>query len=221
MADLVLFKPRRDVDAEQNLEEFVSHCRDRLTVFGSDLVFDEDSWNVTKWISLKGKSKSQLRAVFSSWKGGTDAASSSIPEPFRSFAKAYFRYQHALRPTKVIGFRLAALRALCAALEEHGTSAPSRADAGVFNRASQLIGAHFSGEAAYRVGGQLEMIAELMDDNRLGALPLMWHNPLKRPSSGTARIGVEFDARREEKLPSMHWTPSLERFEPPVIQSIW
>ncbi len=211
MADLVLFKPRRDVDAEANLEEFVLHCRDRITVFGSDLVFDEDSWNVTKWISLKGKGKSQLRAVFSSWTGGTDTTASPMPEPFRSFAKAYFRYQHALRPTKVIGFRLAALRALCAALEEHSSSAPSRAEAGVFNRASQLIAAHFAGEAAYRVGGQLEMIAELMDDNRLGALPLMWRNPLKRPSTGTARVGVEFDARREEKLPSAYALDSLAR----------
>jgi hypothetical protein len=211
MAELVLFKPRRDVDAEKNLEEFVWHCRERLTVFGSDLVFDEDSWNVTKWISLRGKGKSQLRAVFSSWAGGTETATSSIPEPFRSFAKAYFRYQHALRPTKVIGFRLAALRALCAALGERGTSAPFHADAGVFNRASQLIATHFAGEAAYRVGGQLEMIAELMDNNRLGALPLMWRNPLKRPSTGTARVGVEFDARREEKLPSAYALDSLAR----------
>jgi hypothetical protein len=207
---LVMFSPRREVDAELNMQKFISLCRDELTVFGADLAFDEDAWDVTDAILLKAKG-GRLRAVFSSWATVNEASPSPMAEPFLSFAKAYFRYQHSMRPTKVIGSRIAAMRALCAALEEHGTAVPTRVDVGTLNRASQLVAEGFSKDVAYRVGGQLEMLATFMDDNHLAALPLHWRNHLKRPSTDTGRVGKEFDARRDRMLPSAYALDSLAR----------
>jgi len=210
VSNLVLFKPLSEVDAERNMQEFVSLCRNELTVFGAELNFDENVWDVTDTIRHKA-SPCRLRAVFGTWETVTEVGSSPMPEPFQSFAKAYFRYQHSMRPTKSIHSRLAAMKALCASLMERGTSAPTLVDVGILNRASQLIGEGFSKGAAYRVGGQLEMLATFMDNNRLAALPLHWRNPLKRPSTDKGRVGKEFDEQRENMLPSAYALDSLAR----------
>ncbi len=40
MAELVLFQPKAELDAFENLREFIDSCRTELTVFGADLPFD-------------------------------------------------------------------------------------------------------------------------------------------------------------------------------------
>lgn len=210
MSDLVLFKPRREFDAQQNVVAFVTLCRDELTVFGADLPFDSMVWDLSRYIHLKGKDHA-VRAVFSSWETVKDASPQPMNEPFQSFAKAYFRYQHSLRPTKYIASRIAAVRALGAALSELGTSEPSAADSRSLNRAAQLVKAKFSNEVAYRVGQQLEVMASFIDDNRLAVVPLRWRNPLPRPAETIGRVGDDFDELREEKLPSPYELDSLAR----------
>lgn len=226
MADIVLFRPRRELGAQANLQAFIEFCRNRLTVFGEVLQFDLDMWDVTDFIPLKGKNGA-LRAVFSSWATANEPAPTSMPEPFLGFAKSYFRYKHGLQPTKSIGFRISALRALCAALEEHGTANPVAADAGVFNRASQLLAAHYSKISAYRVGRQLELVATFLDDNSLCAVPLQWKCTITRPPESGGRVGEVFDKLRNDKLPSALALDTLARAfvaatEPPdvVITSI-
>ena len=77
--------------------------------------------------------------MFSNWATARGPIQTMMAEPFCSFAKAYFRYQYGMRPTKSIATRLAALRALDAALTENGREGnPVDVDAGVLNRAAQL-----------------------------------------------------------------------------------
>lgn len=202
MADIILFTPRIDLNAQANLNAFVAVCRDKLTVFGADLPFDEDSWTVTNYINIKAK-RSEVRIVFSSWESVNDKATKPMTEPFRSFAKSYMRYQHAMRPTKIIGQRVAALRALEAALLERGrVPNPSTVSHDVLHRASQLINAKFTAAVAYRVAGQLELISDLLIENRLVPILFKWHNPIPRPREDGGRVGKEFEERRQQKLPS-------------------
>jgi len=210
VGDLVHFKPRSELSAEANLQSFVSLCRDELTIFGEGLTFEEDVWDVTDFIPRKARNGA-LRAVFSSWETASSRKPEALPEPFLSFAKAYCRYQHGLRPAQTITSRLAALRALCAALAERGTANPTLADAGAFNRASQLVAGHFATGPGYRVGGQLEMLATFLDDNRLCAVPVHWKNPLARPTESVGRVGAEFERVRNAKLPSAYALDSLAR----------
>src|SRR5450759_3486297 len=51
------------------------------------------------------------------------------------------------------------------------------------------------------MGGQLEMLAEFMADNRLTIVPARWRNFIKRPGDAV-RVGKDFDERRKEKMPS-------------------
>lgn len=202
MSDLILFRPKAELDAAGNLQGFIDSCRNDLTIFGADLPFDENAWDVTDWIELKGHGSKRHRLVFSNLGTGNDKSPLPMAEPFLSFAKGYFRYMHGYRPTKVTGFRLSALRALEAALVEMtGESNPISTDASVLNRAAQLVAEKYSDAAAYRIGGQLEMLAAFMSEHKLTMVPVNWRSHIKRPGDAV-RVGKEFDERRKEKMPS-------------------
>lgn len=202
MSDLILFRPKAELDAAGNLEGFIDSCRNDLTIFGADLPFDENSWDVTDWVELKGHGSKRHRLVFSNLVTINDKNPLPMAEPFLSFAKGYFRYMQGYRPTKITGFRLVALRALEAALVEMtGESNPVLTDAAVLNRAAQLVAEKYSDAAAYRIGGQLEMLAAFMSEHKLTMFPVNWHSHIKRPGDAV-RVGKEFDERRKEKMPS-------------------
>lgn len=202
MAELILFTPKAELDAAANLCGFVDMCCNKLTVFGSDLPFQQDIWDVTEAVATKGKGNKRERIIFSNAATVGERDQVMMQEPFLSFAKAYVRYMHGLRPTKIIHNRVAALRTIEAALSENGsTPNPVQIDTRVLNRAAQLIVARFSDGAAYRVGGQLELVAEFMSKNQLLTISVPWRNPIKRPSSAV-RVGKEFDERRANKMPS-------------------
>lgn len=202
MSDVILFRPKAELDAAGNLAGFVESCRNGLTIFGADLDFDANVWDVTNALGLKGHGRTRQRLVFSALDAPPDQAEAWMDDRFRPFAKAYMRYMHGFRPTKIVGFRLAALRVLESALSENGlVPDPIRIDALILNRAAQVIVDRYSEAAAYRIGGQLEMASEFLADNRLTSVPTKWRNPIKRPGDAV-RVGKEFDEHRQEKMPT-------------------
>ncbi|WP_421178221.1 integrase [Aeromonas jandaei] len=206
MHEIVLFTPKAALDATANLHGFIEMCRDKLTVFGSDLPFQQDVWDVTDAVKTNGHGSKRVRITFSNTATVSEknlVNQVMMQEPFLSFSKAYIRYMHGMRPTKNIHNRVAALRALETALSENGTAPnPVQVDSRILNRAAQLIVEGFSDGAAYRVGGQLELINTFMSENRLTTVRTSWHNSIKRPSSAM-RVGKEFDERRADKMPSL------------------
>lgn len=211
MAEIVLFTPKAELDAAANLRGFVDMCRSKLTVFGADLPFQNDVWDVTDAVATKGKGGKRERITFSNAATVDQKSPEMMREPFLSFAKAYVRYMHGMRPTKIIHNRVAALRAIEAALLETGLAPdPVQVDSRILNRAAQIVADRFSDGAAYRVGGQIEMLGIFLSENRLAAVPVRWRNPIKRPSSAV-RVGKEFDERREEKMPSSAALDALPR----------
>ena len=202
MSDLILFRPKAELDAAGNLQGLIDSCRNELTIFGADLPFDENVWDVTDWIELKGHGGKRHRLVFSNLATVNDKNPLPMAEPFLSFAKGFFRYMQGYRPIKSAGQRLAALRALEAALTEMtDESNPIMTDASVLNRASQIVAEKYSAGAAYRIGCQLEMLAVFMSEHKLTMVPVNWHSHIKRPGDAV-RVGKEFDQRRKEKMPS-------------------
>lgn len=202
MSDVILFRPKAEVDAAGNLAGFIESCRNSLTVFGADLDFDANVWDVTDALGLKGHGRKRQRLVFSALDTAPGQAKVWMDDRFSPFAKAYMRYMHGFRPTKIVGFRLAAIRVLESVLSENGlVPDPIRIDALILNRAAQMIVDRYSEAAAYRIGGQLEMASDFLADNRLTSVPTRWRNPIKRPGDAV-RVGKEFDVRRQEKMPT-------------------
>lgn len=208
MAEIFLFKPQSEHDAERSVREFVEHCRTKLTVFGRELPFDEHEWDVTRYIALRGRAH-RTRILFFDWETSVDAGEPTyMKEPFLGLAKAYIRYQQGAKPTSEIGARITMLRAVDKVLREASNTLPHMIDAFILNRTSQMLVEQYSDGRAYRVGQQLEMFSEFLDAHSMLTVPLRWKNPIKRPSN-TDRIGADFDQRRQEKLPSAHVLEAL------------
>lgn len=201
MAELLQFVPRRELSPSRNVAAFVEGCRTQLTAFGADLPFEEDVWDITDVTEIRATSK-RVRLTFSTAKTARRKARTPMAEPFRSFAKAYLRYEQALRPTKFPCSRLAALRFLEQALRAStGGADVTLATADTFNRAAHIARSSFATNIAHTAGTNLERIARFLDENHFTLAPLSWRNPLKRGWSYN-RVGKEFDERRAARLPS-------------------
>lgn len=200
MSEIVTFVPASGLDARMRLDSFISLCRDEVAVFGRDLDFDSDRWDISAAVRVRGKS-SRVRIVFNALGTCAGKNAAMMCEPFKSFAKSYLRYQHGMRPTLSFGTRIAALRGLEAALLETGDAEVTRVDAHILNRAAQILAARGRQTVAYRVAGQLEMIADFLREQRLTTVPTAWRHPVKRPAD-TSRVGKDADERRLKKMPS-------------------
>lgn len=202
MAELFLFQPKAELDATENLRGFIDSCRNNLTVFGADLPFDENVWDITEHVNIKGFGNKRQRLVFNNLETVNDKNPQPMSEPFLSFAKGYMRYMQGFRPIVGVGSRIAALRALEAALKESGSDTNLvRCDLLIFNRAAQIVVDKYNTNTAYRHGGQLEMLSEFLCDNKLTSVSVRWRNFIKRPSD-SVRVGKEFDERRKDKMPT-------------------
>ncbi len=203
MADIIHFTPRSELNAEKNLASFIQQCRDDLTVFGSDLPFDNDVWDLGDHIKLSGRNL-RVRAVFSSFEAAKVSQSQPTMSPrFLDFAKAYFRYIYGLRPTKIVGQRLAALRLVDASLGEAGLDGRVTAiESMVLDRACSLAIEHFSKSLAPKVAGQIELLANFLVESELVDMKTRWIKPIKKARENNARVGSDAEEARQKKMPS-------------------
>jgi hypothetical protein len=202
MNNVIVFTPKAERDATRNLGDFVLLCSMQLTILCTAEEYPSHIWDVTDALQLKAKGNKRERVFFTTLASVKDRVPEVMSDPFIGFAKAYLRYQHGMRPTKAIGSRLAALRLLEAALLESGDQSDvTSCRIHTFDRAAAMACEVFSPAVAFRIGGQLEMIAEFLTEHHLVSHPVAWRNFIKRPID-TVRVGPEFDQRRHDKLPS-------------------
>jgi hypothetical protein len=127
----------------------------------------------------------------------------SLPYPFLDFAKATIVYAYDKRPVTSQGPRIAALRCLEAALRECGKgSRPTAVDQMVLDSAVELARKQVSAAVAYRIAGQLEYIAEMMNSKGFIKLRQRWTHGVKKPQELGSRISKEAVEARKNKLPS-------------------
>lgn len=201
MASAFIFCPRPELSVEENTKGFIRSARFELTTFGAGLKFDDNVWDISDHVYLKGKEASKLRINFFAF-SAVESAQVPLKEPFLSFAKAYFRYLYALRPTKLLHGRLSALKAVGLALDhEHGSGEIALLSARTLDSAARILQRRYSDKVAYRGGRELERMAAFLSEGRLTVRPIRWTNTLSRPSD-TDRVGKQFDQRRAARLPS-------------------
>ena len=190
MSNVIQFVPRNEWDANRNRNEFIELCKNKLTVFGSDLDWSSDNWsgqiNFTQiGVAARGYSVKDLLA----------------PE-FMDFAKAYFRYQQGFKPTGNKN-ESKALRCVEKALLQRTSSALigdlSIADLDV---ATDVARAFYGKGTAYHAGREIERLAKFVSLNRLIPNDLStWKNPINR-AADTIQTGAKAKEKREAKLPS-------------------
>ena len=204
MAEIIPFHPKHKLGVSKNLADFINYSRDELTVFGEDLDFSSNKWDLTDTVNRKGIGKKRERITYNTLSAARCNRQEWMASSYISFAKSYMRYMHGLRPTKSYGHRLLSLRVVeCSLKESGGDPDPTRINADTLNRAMQIAIEHgYSPRVIYRIGGMLEQLASFMTDNYLLVTPTFWRNPSSKPSD-SIRVGAEFDKRRAEKIPSL------------------
>jgi hypothetical protein len=202
MSAVIHFASMPDLEPEDNLKGFIDACRNELTLFGKDLDFDSNVWDLTDHVELKARGNKKLRVPFCNFESTGDREFEPMQMPFLLFAKAYFRYMHALRPTKVVAQRVAVLRTVELALRQLG-KAPCvlNITTDVLNRAVDINVKSYAESTAYRHGVQLEMLVKFLTDNDITLSRLDWRNPIRR-NIDTVKVGKEFEEKRSKKLPS-------------------
>ncbi len=198
-ASVLYFTPHAELGAQENLAAFIELCR-QSEVLNARNQFDSNIWDIG---NHKGKNGLH-RAVFSTLEAAQAAAATPVfPPQFLEFAKGVVVYLQDRRPVVSVAARISALRCLEAALREWNKgSRPTAVNIEVLEAAAQLARRSLSPQVAYRVAGQLELIADLMHAHGFITLRQPWSHRTKKPNELGSRISKEALQARQDKLPS-------------------
>ena len=189
MADVFLFTPRHLLNARANLNEFIEMCRDRLTVFGSDLDWNRDIWPGVGNFTVIGAPA----------RGFTE--SQHLNSEIIPFAKAYVRYQQGHRPTKLKN-EFKAIRCIeKALLQVKGKADITLTDIQVMDVAAVVARDYKA--TAYQAGSSLVHLIKFLNETKLVSKPVIWKNPISKPKD-IHRTDVEGKTKRAEKMPDQH-----------------
>lgn len=216
MADPIRFTPQATLDANDNLEKFVELVKTHLTLLRPCNRFEDNAWNI-EGLGQRGGSQKFLyftqagiipKQHYPNGKRGKCSPAeipkqSLLRKPFLNFAKAILAYLHLWENGTNLPSRIASLRHLEAALQEiNGSTCPTALTPEVLNRACIRAAEIVSPDTAYDRGKQLEMIYRYMVNLGLVTVPDEWVCPLKSPQQMRNRVGMQFDAERQKKLPN-------------------
>lgn len=191
MAEILFFIPRYKADTKQNLNDFISMCRDRLTVFGAEL-----DWNNNVWCGI-----CSFRALGAM--GRTRNNDQFLSSDIIQFSKAYVRYRQGINPSKSAHREITALRCIEKALLQTKEKADiTLADHHVFDCAAEIAREAMT-STAYEAGIHLMALSRFLGESGIIPFKLSWRSPIssrntiKKTNSKSLKL-------REQKLPTDH-----------------
>lgn len=212
MADVFVFRPKAELDADQNLMDFIAFAR-KNTVLGARGQFDAAEWDVADLFPTE-RGKSLWFYAYGTTAKRSRTKGTPMAEPFGAFAKAYLAQHHALNGTAHNGLtrRLVALKALEHVGRQEGVCRVGSLTGETFNRALAFVADRgHTKDAVYSAGNDLQEIATFLGENRLVPIPLSWRNYAATPDKLTAGIGQAADEARARKLPSQAAIEAIPR----------
>ncbi|WP_028621556.1 integrase [Pseudomonas sp. Ant30-3] len=191
MSDVHLFMPEQQRDTKANLTDFIEMCRDRLTVFGTDLDWGSDTWaGVCNFTVIGAPSR------------GFTSSQMLDPE-IVPFAKSYVRYQHQYYSNS--GSRCKEIKGIrCvekALLQVKGKADITLTDLNVLDVAAQVAREYKA--SAYQAGCSLVKLVEFLNRAKIIPHALVWKNPILKPNE-LNRTDAATKAKRSAKVPPEH-----------------
>lgn len=206
MSNIVFFQPKMELTAQQNLSDFIAHCKNNLTLYQ-----DQGGFSVNRWRYNCGRKEHAM--VFSKYseKGGSNYSYDPMDEPFLSFAKSYVRYRQSEKQVTSIGDKTAILRTLHDALINiHGEANILLIDGLVQTEVYDLFNKRFpNSPKLFRFGGQLVLLYEFLIAKGIAQTLPQWSNPWRRPQAKAERTDKESQKWQMERCPSQHQMLSL------------
>ena len=205
MAEITFFQPRSVLDSKQNLMDFISHCRENLTLYEEQGGFMADKWHFTEGART-------FPMTFSKYSEKNNSYSyDPLDEPFLTFAKARVRYTQTERQVKSIGNQMIVLRLVHDALMAvHGEVDVLKTDGLVLEKVRELTDQRYpESDLRYRLGQQMELLYDFLRKKAITpALPL-WVNPWPRGRAKAERTDKESIEWQSERCPSLHQMTSI------------
>lgn len=190
---IIQFIPRADVNAQENLAEFVRMAREELTAF-EDGAWDGDRWQQGKTVAVFATKTKPLGSY----------SFTPMVDPFKQFAKAYVCYQYSHTPVVSVAYWMHALRCIEAALlQVHGRAEVGQLNLAVMDAsAAQCRGFFPNEDVRHKTGLMLSRIFDFCRDKGLVRSLPQWKSPFQKPTILTEDLGEAGKAHRAAKLPS-------------------
>jgi len=206
MAQIIQFKPKREVDAIENVNSFVEDAKG-WNIFGDHVNWDERKWDMSA--HAKNRATKAPPAItwtnFDTPKGRTNKTP-LLQQPFLNFAKAYITYTQGINATKTYLNTLYAMRGLERALcNRFKKPCITRVDVNVLNAAQKLLYDRDRTEHKTQVAvlcRELEHIANFLNEHYMLKAPnFTWKHSVKNYDPANT-VGDDFKKYRAEKLPT-------------------
>tara|TARA_R110000737_G_scaffold352273_1_gene397573 strand:+ start:7905 stop:10040 length:2136 start_codon:yes stop_codon:yes gene_type:complete len=186
MSDLIIFRPKSEIDAEQNLKDFIEFSQ-KLPPLNEEMEYKTAYWKRSANFIKFGVSSRNRDKI------------NQLDQSIMPFSKAYLTYSQTQNTTKNPN-EIKALRGLEAAMmKSHGTVEITQINSAVLDNAAQLVREALKG-SAYHGGSHLEKLQKFLVKKHI--IPkFTWINPIKRAPDVVDKVGEEGKANREKKLP--------------------
>lgn len=205
MSDVLVFKPRHELNFQKNYDEFIAFTKDKLTLF-DDVEFDgKKGWECDKWSWMTPKGK-KLTVVF----GVSQNKSKYTPfkQPFSDFAKAYVRYNQSINHKDSTNWA-GGFAWLYKALKEHA-ELNGHSEVSIMNLTNSVINSteNLIKNSALTPGAKrntaisLQAILKFIKDKRLKLDMQSWTNPFPRLKDSTIKFDKESKKIEQDKCPS-------------------
>lgn len=195
--NIIRFKAKRELDGEQNLNEFIASCRTHLIVFG------KENWHDNKWSTVYGKRKVVAR-FSTNTKPSNSYTYEPLAEPYLDFAKAYIKHVYTDRPVGNLQRHFEAIRVLEEALIlAKGKADILLLDGTVLERLDEVFQLRIPDAAGKnKAGYQMGMMLDFCREQLITPTLPEWSNPYVKIKDQTIRVDDKGKEFRAEKLPS-------------------
>lgn len=186
MADVLIFRPRHELEHKKNLADFIEFGR-QIAPLNDKYDYGSHYWEKVGNFTIFGANSRQKNPE------------ELLDESLLPFAKAYVVYGGGTKAGLNVKFQaLRAINASCVKQYGKGQVDITKLCVRDFNKAVEVIRESLSAGAGYQAGRGLANLLKFLIENNLVS-PFQWKNPIKKPADQAT--GDEADKRRQDKMP--------------------
>lgn len=192
MSNVLQFPSRADISSQENLDNFIDFCKNKLTYFSPDFNWDDNYWPRPHVIFNKAN-PSAIRSM---------AQEDILGKPLLDFSKAYIRYHLGIKNNPRVRYEFNIFQYIELALLESGEKTDIlMLTPVILDRAIEIARERHSHSSMYHIGRQLQFLASFVSNQNLIPNYIDWKNPIPRPNDRIG-TGAKAEKEREEKLPN-------------------
>lgn len=205
MGDVIIWMPKEMLTGQENLAEFISFAKEKLTIYNDQEDSYGKGWDAGKW---KTNTHGRSIAMVFGFSINPYNIERLFEKPFMDFAKAFVKQQQTISESKSVADWLYVFRVLHDVLKEkHPDGVPSilDVDVNVQMQAEEVIKLDEKADGKkYHFGGKLESLYKWLNQKQiLHNLPVR-KNPFPKGKNKIEQTDKESEKWREERCPSMH-----------------